>query len=191
MIFNIRGDKLEVTNAIKEYVEEKLSRLNKYYDNSDDINCRVVVRVRNNKQTVEVTIPLNKFILRAEVSDDDLYAAIDLVVDKLEGQIRKNKTRLKNRYDKVEEPELNFDFETEDEDDLDSIESGMSSSNPFNLNFDKIEKKNFKEIPYDNNNIFMDNDISFHHEKSNDFNENMIGRNDSQFFKFKFLDDNF
>lgn len=101
-----------------------------------------------------------------------------------------------NNDDKIILEENKENFETnylmnKDEDDLDSIESGMSSSNPFNLNFDKIEKKNFKEIPYDNNNIFMDNDISFHHEKSNDFNENMIGRNDSQFFKFKFLDDNF
>ena len=59
-------------------------------------------------QTIEVTIPLNKFILRAEVSDKDLYAAIDLVVDKLEGQIRKNKTKLEKRYTE-EIPEMVFD----------------------------------------------------------------------------------
>ena len=95
MKYNIRGDKLTVTKSIKEYIEEKLNRLNKYYENHKDLECKVVVRAKNNLQSIEVTIPLNKFILRAEVTDKDLYAAIDLVVDKLEGQIRKNKTKLK------------------------------------------------------------------------------------------------
>ncbi len=100
MKYNIRGDKLTVTKSIKEYIEEKLDRLNKYYENYKDIDCKVIVRSKNNLQTIEVTIPLNKYILRAEVEDRDLYKSIDLVVDKLEGQIRKNKTRLKKRYDK-------------------------------------------------------------------------------------------
>ena len=93
MKYNIRGDKLTVTKSIKDYVEEKLNKLNKYYENHEDLDCKVIVRSKNNLQSIEVTIPLNKFILRAEVSEKDLYAAIDLVVDKLEGQIRKNKTR--------------------------------------------------------------------------------------------------
>ena len=100
-----------------------------------------------------------------------------------------------NNDDKIILEENKENYETnnvmdKDEDDLDSIESGMSSSNPFNLNFEQIEKKNFREIPY-NNNIFMENDISFHHEKINNFNEDLIRRRDSQFFKFKFLDNNF
>ncbi len=98
MKFTIRGDKLVVTKAIKDYIEEKLGKLNKYYGDAESIECKALIRSKNNLQTIEVTIPLNKFILRAEVSDKDLYAAIDLVVDKLEGQIRKNKTKLKNRY---------------------------------------------------------------------------------------------
>jgi len=111
MKYIIRGDKLTVTKSINEYIEEKLNRLNKYYENHSNIECKVLIRAKNNMQTIEVTIPLNKFILRAEVTDKDLYAAIDLAVDKLEGQIRKNKTKLKNRYEKVEEIEMNFDFE--------------------------------------------------------------------------------
>ena len=118
MKYNIRGDKLTVTKSIKEYIEEKLNRLDKYYENAKEIECKVLVRSKNNLQTIEVTIPLNKFILRAEESNQDLYASIDLVVDKLEGQIRKNKTRLKNRYEKVEIPEMNFDFEEDDEEEL-------------------------------------------------------------------------
>ena len=114
MNYTIRGDKLVVTKAIKEYIEEKLGRLNKYYSDASNIDCKVLVRSKNNLQTIEVTIPLNKFILRAEVSDKDLYAAIDLVVDKLEGQIRKNKTKLEKRY--IEEiPEMVFDDEVEEE----------------------------------------------------------------------------
>jgi len=117
MKYNIRGDKLVVTKSIKDYIEEKLDRLNKYYENHADLECKVIVRSKNNLQSIEVTIPANKFILRAEVAEKDLYAAIDLVVDKLEGQIRKNKTRLKNRYEKTEIQEmfLNFDIEEAEE----------------------------------------------------------------------------
>ena len=100
MRYNIRGDKLTVTKSIKDYIEDKLNKLNKYYDNYEDLECKVVIRSKNNLQTIEVTIPLNKLILRAEESEKDLYAAIDLVVDKLEGQIRKNKTRIKKRIEK-------------------------------------------------------------------------------------------
>jgi len=121
MKYNIRGDKLVVTKSIKEYIEEKLDRLNKYYENHKDLECKVVVRAKNNLQSIEVTIPLNKFILRAEVTDKDLYAAIDLVVDKLEGQIRKNKTKLKNKYEKIEITEMVLDFEVEEEENLDIV----------------------------------------------------------------------
>ena len=113
MKYIIRGDKLVVTKAIKEYIEDKLGRLDKYYDNKD-IDCKVVVRSKNNLQTIEVTIPLNKIILRAEESEKDLYAAIDLVVDKLEGQIRKNKTRIKNRYES-KDVHMYLDFDSTDE----------------------------------------------------------------------------
>ncbi len=121
MKYNIRGDKLTVTKSIKEYVEEKLDRLNKYYENYKDIDCKVIVRSKNNLQSIEVTIPLNKYILRAEVEDRDLYKSIDLVVDKLEGQIRKNKTRLKKRYDKNKDDVLILFDNIEDIESDDSI----------------------------------------------------------------------
>ena len=122
MKYIIRGDKLVVTKSIKNYIEEKLDKLNKYYENSDNIECKALIRSKNNLQTIEVTIPLNKFILRAETSEKDLYAAIDLVVDKLEGQIRKNKTRLKNKVVSNEPTytELNFDYD-EAEEELDIV----------------------------------------------------------------------
>jgi len=121
MKYNIRGDKLVVTKSIKAYIEEKIDRLNKYYENANDLECKVVIRSKNNLQTIEVTIPTNKFILRAEVAEKDLYAAIDLVVDKLEGQIRKNKTKLKNKYEKVEIQEMFLNFEEDEEEVLDIV----------------------------------------------------------------------
>lgn len=109
MKYNIRGDKMVVTDAIRDYTEDKLGRLEKYFKD-DDLTANVVTRVRGNTQIVEVTIPTSKFLLRSEEENDDLYAAIDLVTDKLERQIRKNKTRL-NRNVKDNVKEFNFDYE--------------------------------------------------------------------------------
>ncbi len=101
MEFNIRGDKVEVTKSIKNYIIEKLDKLNKYFETSKSIKASVIIRVRNNEQIIEVTIPTSKFTLRAEEKHSDLYAAIDLVIDKLERQIRKNKTKLKDKYKNI------------------------------------------------------------------------------------------
>ena len=112
MKYNIRGDKMIVTDAIKDYAEEKLGKLEKYFKD-DEITANVLTRVRGNSQIVEVTIPTSKFVLRSEEENEDLYAAIDLVSDKLERQIRKNKTRL-NRNVKENVKEFNFDYVLED-----------------------------------------------------------------------------
>ena len=93
----IRGDNIEVTKAIQDYAKEKLGRINKYIGDSESIRATVVVNVKGHNQKVEVTIPLKTVILRAEETRDDLYAAIDVVVDKLERQIRKNKTKIQSK----------------------------------------------------------------------------------------------
>lgn len=113
MKYNIRGDKMVVTDAIKDYTESKLGRLEKYFKD-DEITANVLTKVRGNSQIVEVTIPTSKFILRSEEENDDLYAAIDLVTDKLERQIRKNKTRL-NKNIKESVKEFNFDYDIKDD----------------------------------------------------------------------------
>ncbi len=111
MKFNIRGNKLEVTKPIKEYIEEKIGKLNKYFENPEDIKANVVVRVHGIDQIVEVTIPVKKLILRAEDRNKDLYSAIDLVVEKLERQIRKNKTKMQKKNLRTKITELKNDFE--------------------------------------------------------------------------------
>lgn len=109
----IRGVKIDVTPAIKNHIKEKIGKLDKYLEDANNIEATIIIRVRNNEQMIEVTVPTNKFTLRAEESHEDLYAAVDLVLDKLENQIRKHKTRLKDKYKK--EPnnitDFIFDFE--------------------------------------------------------------------------------
>lgn len=114
MKFNIRGSKLEVTDSIKNYIETKLGRLDKYFDNTNEITANVLIKTQGVNQKVEVTIPIKKMILRSEESQKDLYAAIDIVTDKLERQIRKNKTRMKHKNVK-EHVNMFADFEVEEE----------------------------------------------------------------------------
>ena len=97
MKFNIRGNKVKVTEAINNHIVEKIGRLDKYFESPENLTANVLVKVQGINQIVEVTIPTKKFILRSEVKNKDLYAAIDLVSDKLERQIRKNKTRMKKK----------------------------------------------------------------------------------------------
>lgn len=111
MKFNIRGQKIDVTQAMKEYAEKKIGKLNKYLSNSDDITASVLIKVKGKEQTVEVTIPIKKIVLRAEETHKDLYAAIDLVYEKLERQIRKNKTRIAQRKAKNNDIDINIDFD--------------------------------------------------------------------------------
>ena len=79
MKLNIRGKNLSVTPAIKEYIEKKLSKLDKYFQDGDNTTSNVVIKTRGNKDVIEVTILKGKATIRAEVMDDDLYTAIDLI----------------------------------------------------------------------------------------------------------------
>ena len=97
MKISVRGKNIEITEAIEAKISEKLSKLDKYFIVSDNIEAKVLCRVYPYGQKLEVTIPTEYVLLRAEVVDDDLYNAMDLVVDKLEGQIRKYKTRLSRK----------------------------------------------------------------------------------------------
>lgn len=114
MKINIRGEKVTVTKAIKDQVENKLEKLEKYFENPETINAYVNIKINNLSQIIEVTIPTSRFTVRAEESHEDLYAAIDLVIDKIERQIRKNKTKIKNKYKNIENTDFNFDVEEED-----------------------------------------------------------------------------
>ena len=97
--FNIRGENIEVTPAIREYVESKIEKVERYFNEDLNANANVNLKVYNDKQTkVEVTIPMKNLTLRAEERHNDMYAAIDLIVDKLERQIRKHKTKVNRKF---------------------------------------------------------------------------------------------
>ena len=88
--YNVRGENIEVTEAIRDYVEKKVGKLERYFSDSPEATVHVNLKVYTEKTAkVEVTIPLPYLVLRAEETSPDLYASIDLVVDKLERQIRK------------------------------------------------------------------------------------------------------
>jgi putative sigma-54 modulation protein len=111
MKFNIHGDKIDITPAIRGYVEEKIGKLDKYFSNPEELTANALVRVRGIEQTIEVTIPTNNIILRGEASSKDLYAAIDLVSEKIESQVRKNKTRMKHRKQHGHLLDFNVEYE--------------------------------------------------------------------------------
>lgn len=114
MKFNIRGSKAILDESVKNYIETKIGKLDKYFENPDEITANILVKESGIKETIEVTIPIKKAILRAEDSNKDIYAAIDLVLEKLERQIRKNKTKIKHKTNK-ENIDVFIDFEITEE----------------------------------------------------------------------------
>lgn len=120
MKVNIVGKNVKVTPAIAEKVNKKLDHLTKYFLIDDNVIAKVLIRTYPVGQKIEVTIPTKYAILRAEVVDDDLYAAIDLAIDKLEDQIRRQKTRLQ-RKNRLSLAEAFLDEEESSEDDIDEV----------------------------------------------------------------------
>ena len=98
MNFNIRGENLEVTPALRGYVEKKVSKLERYFDTTPVADVHVNMEVQNSEKILEVTIPMPQLLHRAEETHTDMYAAIDLATDKLERQIRKYKTKVNRKF---------------------------------------------------------------------------------------------
>lgn len=90
MQIKITGKELKVTDAINDYVERKMERIAKYFD---DAETDVLIRVEKNAQIAEMKVSANGEVFRAVTEDKDLYASIDKDIDILEGQIRKYKTK--------------------------------------------------------------------------------------------------
>ena len=94
----ITGKNIVVTDAIRNAIETKLRRMDKYFVINEDVEAKVLIRTYKNAQKIEITIFTKMMDFRVEVKDDDLYAAVDLAIDKLEGQMRKLKTKLARRH---------------------------------------------------------------------------------------------
>ncbi|MFA6807617.1 MAG: ribosome-associated translation inhibitor RaiA [Eubacteriales bacterium] len=95
----IHGKQIKVTNALKDYVIKRVSKLERFSD--EFIDVQVTLSVEKERQRVEVTAPLNGVILRGEEEKEDMYSAIDLVVEKLERQLMKYRTKIGKRRSKA------------------------------------------------------------------------------------------
>ena len=90
MKIKITGKELKITDAINDYVEKKLERIDKYFEEAE---AEVTIRTEKNTQIAEIYVIANGEKYRAVTEDKDLYASIDKDIDILEGQIRKAKTK--------------------------------------------------------------------------------------------------
>jgi putative sigma-54 modulation protein len=96
--YNVRGENIEVTAAIRSYVEKKVGKIERYFKDVPESTAHVNLKTYSDKTAkVEVTIPLPYLVLRAEETSPDLYGSVDLVVDKLERQMRKYKTKINRK----------------------------------------------------------------------------------------------
>ena len=118
--YNVRGENIEVTAAIRSYVEKKVSKIEKYFNDVPEATAHVNLKTYSDKTAkVEVTIPVPYIVLRAEETSPDLYGSVDLVVDKLERQMRKYKTKTnrkgREQVSQPVDPLAGTDFERADE----------------------------------------------------------------------------
>ena len=90
MKIKITGKELKITEAINDYVEKKLDRIDKYFE---DAQADVTLKTEKNEQIAEIYVTANGEKYRAVTEDKDMYASIDKDIDILEGQIRKAKTK--------------------------------------------------------------------------------------------------
>ena len=107
MAVTVRGRNVEITPPLKDYVSKRVGKISKYFETLDEITA--ILTVEKGRHIVEVTVPLNGMLLRGEEATADMYTSIDLVIEKLEKQIEKYKTKLSRKlrhgaYKMVEAP---------------------------------------------------------------------------------------
>ncbi len=91
----VRGKNIEITPALKDYVVKRVSKITKYFDSLGEITAILIVE--KGRHIIELTVPVNGMMLRGQEATADMYTSIDLVVDKIEKQIEKYKTKLSRR----------------------------------------------------------------------------------------------
>lgn len=97
----VSGQHMDVTPALREYVKSKMERIERHFDNVS--NSNVVLHVEKMRHCAEVTINTKGTTMHANAQADDMYAAIDAMVDKLDNQVRKQKGKKSNHH-KTEAP---------------------------------------------------------------------------------------
>jgi putative sigma-54 modulation protein len=113
----IVGKNIVITEAMKRKVEEKLSKMDKYFVINEEVVAKVLARTYRTLQKVEITINTKMMDFRVEVSANDFYEAVDIALDKLEGQMRKLKTKLCRRHKESLGESIAFENFVNEEDD--------------------------------------------------------------------------
>lgn len=131
MKFTITGKNITLTDALKDTVERKLGKLAKYFD--PEVEVHVTLSVQKTNQRIEVTIPFNGVILRGEEATDDMYSSIDNVVDKIERQIIKHKTRLERKVHEGTLRFANIPFDTEEDDEPKIVKTKKFAIKPMDV----------------------------------------------------------
>ena len=112
----IIGKNIDVTPGLREAVEEKIGKLEKYF--TPDTEVHVTLSVEKDRQKIEVTIPVKGSIIRSEQVSNDLYVSIDLVEEIIERQLKKYKSKLvnyKQNSDNFKQDYIDKDFSDDDE----------------------------------------------------------------------------
>lgn len=96
MQLNLTGHHIEITDALRDYVTSKLEKIERHFDHVT--NVHVILSVQKNRQMAEATIHITGNDLFANAEHDDMYAAIDALIDKLDRQVRKHKEKVTNHH---------------------------------------------------------------------------------------------
>ena len=154
MNIKITGKELKATDAIKNYIDTKAERIEKYFD-TEDINLFVTIKKEGGDQVAEMQISVNGESFRAVTASNDLYASIDKDIDILEGQIRKMKTKKDKQNmtesirakeaSRAEEHEIEEDFLYQNEGEIlaffkGNIRSFLNKNKEFNGRIKEPEK---------------------------------------------------
>lgn len=116
MKFTIVGKNIDVTPGLKSAVEEKIGKLEKYFN--PDTEVHVTLSVEKDRQKIEVTIPVKGSIIRSEQVSSDMYVSIDLVEEIIERQLKKYKSKLvssKDRNSAFKQDFIEKDYDEEEE----------------------------------------------------------------------------
>ena len=131
MTIHVKGRNVDVTPAMKDYVEKKIAKITKQFKAVGDINA--VLKIEHGYHIAEITVPASGILLRAQESTKDMYSSIDLVVEKIERQIHKYKTRLmKKKYANFAEVPAQAPANIEEDGEFEIIKNKKFALNPMN-----------------------------------------------------------
>ena len=125
----ISGKNIDITEGLRAAVEEKIGKLERYFNDSTEVH--VTLSTEKNRQKIEVTVPMKGTIIRAEETSTDMYVSIDLVEEVIERQLRKYKNKLIQKEQNVSQFSKGFvDEDTYDEEEISIIRSKKFAMKP-------------------------------------------------------------